>query len=405
MYIMTNKILKFRGRLFDGEKVLENAEILVDSETGKFAAVEESKNKSELVNEKNPIVKNITFLPGLIDAHIHFMGTGTYSVQDWSLTSDVILTINSINDAKKILMGGFTTVRTLGDKVSADMSKAERKGLILSPRIISAHYSLAETGGDDDLKQLNSELPIDCARQVAYSYFCDGPWECRKAVRLNLRKGAEVTKIYSSSSFAGGGKVKDELTVEEISAISDESHRVGLKVASHAYGESAILNSIEGNVDTIEHGLGLTDDAAEKMVKKKMFYVPTLAAYVSLIGEDPYKDQWIKRHLEKEVKLAFDKGIKIVTGTDYVGSVKEPHGQNYKELVYLSEIIGAENSLQAATSNAADALGLNDRGRIKKNYVADLIAVKGNPLENIELLNPDNVLFVMREGKIVKNLL
>jgi len=333
------------------------------------------------------------------------MGTGTYSVQDWSLTSDVILTINSINDAKKILMGGFTTVRTLGDKVSADMSKAERKGLILSPRIISAHYSLAETGGDDDLKQLNSELPIDCARQVAYSYFCDGPWECRKAVRLNLRKGAEVTKIYSSSSFAGGGKVKDELTVEEISAISDESHRVGLKVASHAYGESAILNSIEGNVDTIEHGLGLTDDAAEKMVKKKMFYVPTLAAYVSLIGEDPYKDQWIKRHLEKEVKLAFDNGIKIVTGTDYVGSVKEPHGQNYKELVYLSEIIGAENSLQAATSNAADALGLNDRGRIKKNYVADLIAVKGNPLENIELLNPDNVLFVMKEGKIVKNLL
>ncbi len=400
---MNDKNFRFRGRVFDGEKFLENAEILIDPKEGKFISIEESKNTSELVLDRVPKINDITFLPGLIDAHIHFFGTGTYSVSDWSLTSDVILTINSVNDARNILNAGFTVVRTLGDKVSADMSKAERKGWILAPRIISAHYSLSQTGGNDDLKQLNSELPVDMAQRVAYSYYCDGPWECRKAVRMNVRKGAEVIKLYSSTSFAGGGKIKDELTVEEISAISEESHRVGLKVASHAYGESAQLNSIEGNVDTIEHGLGLTEDVAEKMIKKGLYYVPTLSAYKTHIGEDSYKDEWIKRHFEKEVKIAYEKGIKIVAGTDFVGSEKEPHGQNYKEIVYLSEIIGIKDSLRAATANAAEALGLNNYGRIKKNYIGDIIAIKGDPNKNIDFLNPDNVLLVVKEGKIIKN--
>ena len=397
--------LRFRGRLFDGERLIESAEIVVDKDSGRFLSVEESKNKSEMVDGKEPKTQGITFLPGLIDAHIHFMGTGTHSITDWYLTSDVIITINSVNDARNLLMAGFTAVRTLGDKVSADMSKAEKMGILLAPRIISAHYSLAITGGDDDMKQLNSELPVDCAQRLSYSYFCDGPWECRKAVRLNLRKGAEVIKIYSSSSFVGGGKIRDEFTVEEIKAIAEEAHRVGLKVASHAYGESAILNSAEGGADTIEHGLGLTESSAEVLSKKKLYYVPTLAAYAIRRGEDKYRDEWIERHFNKEVKIAFDAGVKIVAGTDYVGESKAPHGQNYKEIVYLSQIIGSIEALKAATSNAAEALGFSDRGRVKSGYIADLIAVKGNPLENPELLNPDNVLFVMKNGKIIKNLL
>lgn len=390
--------MEFRGRVFDGEKLIDRGEVSIEEKTGLISYIEEI--RSSETTGKSSAKDNITFLPGFIDTHIHFFGTQERSLNNWVLTSDVQLTINSLNDTKKLLLSGFTTVRTLGDKVSLEMSKAEKKGLFQSPRIISAGKSLAETGGNDDPK----DFPLDFSARLSYSYYCDGPWKCRKSVRKNLRDGAEAIKAYSSRSFVGGGKIKSEFTVEELKAISDETHIAGLKCASHAYGESAIENSIEAGFDSIEHGLGLTVDLAEEIKKKGIFYVPTMSVYsVKREDHNPVRENMIKTHLEKEVKIAHETGVEIAAGTDYVGSFDEPHGNNCNEMILLSKILGNENALKSATSIASRCIGLDNVGVIKKGNVADLIAVRGNPLENMDSVRPENIVFVMRKGEIVMN--
>ena len=385
--------MRYSGRLFDGVKMWERAEIEIDKTSGLIEYVEDARN----VEEK---YKGLTFLPGLIDTHMHFFGSAGYSLLDWVITSDVLLTIRSVYDASKLLNAGFTTVRSMGDKVSLDMSKAEKAGVLYSPRIVSSGFSLAETGGNDDPKMFD----LETSAKISYSYYCDGPWECRKAVRKNLRNGAESIKAYASTSFVGGGLIRDELTTEELRAISDEAHRVRLKAASHAYGASAIDNTIEGGFDSVEHGLGLTEDAAEKMLKRKMFYVPTLAVYNRKRDDiNLYRDEIIKRHLEKEIKIASNSGVKIACGTDYVGSDNEPHGNNYIEAFLLSKYIGPTEALKSATSISAECLGRPELGFLSKGKVADMIAVRGDPTTDISLLRPDNIVLVIKNGKVQKN--
>lgn len=392
----------FRGRTFDGTRLMENAEFKVSDETGLIEYLEESRNSAEVANGKEIQNKEVTFLPGLIDTHIHFFGTGNHSLNDWVLTDKVIVTIRSVEDSRNLLNAGYTTVRTMGDKVSIAMSKAERMNLLFGPRIMSAGFSLAETGGNDDPR--NFEL--DFAQKISYSYYCDSPWECRRAVRMNLRDGAESIKAYSSTSFAGGGKVKNQLTLEELSAIADESHKGLVTAASHAYGESAINNSVLAGFNSIEHGLGLTERLAEEMKKRGTFYVPTMSTYVgSENSGNATRNEMIKKHLDKEVKLAMDTGVKIAAGTDFVGSSDDPHGMNYKEISFISSVTGPEIALRSGTSMAADCIGLGNVGRISRDHIADIIAVKGNPMINIESLNPKNVVLVMKGGRVVKDLL
>jgi len=204
-----------------------------------------------------------------------FFGVKEDNLISWNLTPEGLSVARSFKDMINLLASGFTAVRDLGSKSAIFLSKAEKEGYIPGPRIIASGYSIAETGGNDD----PTDLPLDMAQRLSYSFYCDSPWECRKAVRLAMRQGAEVIKIYSSGAFSQRGYPKPALTVEDIKAIVDEAHRSGLKVASHAYGEEAIANSIEGGVDSIEHGLGLTEELAEEIKRKGIFYVPTLATY------------------------------------------------------------------------------------------------------------------------------
>ncbi len=391
--------MKLRGKVFDGFKLIETAEIGINETTGLIEFIDEIDSVSGKLAEGATELPNVTFLPGLIDTHIHFFGTESHSLSDWVLTPDVSLTVKSVYDSQKLLLAGFTTVRTMGDKVSLGLSKAEKDGILLGPRIISSGFSLAETGGNDDPKFLSYED----SKRMSYSYYCDGPWECRKAVRLNIRNGAESIKAYSSRSFVGGGKIKDEFTIEELSAISDEAHRASMKAASHAYGETAILNSVEADFDSIEHGLGLTNELAEDMKKKGTFYVPTLSVYKrARKNANETRDAMIRRHIEKEVKIAHESRLKIAVGTDFLGTFDEPHGTNSKEIIYLSEIIGVENALKAATSSAAECLGLESTGSIRKGFRGDIIAVKGDPFKDVSVLSPENVVLVIKNGKTVK---
>jgi len=195
--------------------------------------------------------------------------------------------------------------------------------------------------------------------------------------------------------------VRRQFTVEELKAIVDEAHAAGLRVAAHAYGEEAITNAVEAGVDSIEHGIGLTEEAAFKMKSKGIFYVPTLSAYVgSENAGSPERRALVQRHLKQDVEVALNAGLKIVCGSDFVGSERDPHGENYREIVYLSEIIGNRLALVAATTNAAECIGV-DSGRIKRGAPADLVLVKGSPLQDIMAISPQRILHVMKSGRIV----
>lgn len=385
--------MKLKGRIFDGQDLHENSELSFDENTGTVEYLEDARGTAN---------KDVTILPGLIDTHIHFFGTGNHNLMDWVLTPESLITVRAVNEAKALLNAGFTTVRTLGDRVSLGMSSAEKEGSLYGPRIISAGFSIAETGGNDDPKRLT----LDASKNVSYSYYCDNPWDCRKAVRMNIRQGAEATKAYASRSFTGGGRIKEELTVEELSAITDETHRASMRAAAHAYGEQAVSNTINAGFDSVEHGLGLTEDLAEAMAMKEIFYTPTLTIY-NKEREDsvPYRDELIKRHLTADVEIAREAGVRIAVGTDFVGTPENPHGMNYRELASLSRIIGNTGALVAGTSTAAECVGLNNVGKLEKGFSADIVAVKGNPVIDIERLSPENILFVAKRGVVFKNLM
>jgi imidazolonepropionase-like amidohydrolase len=393
---MTSVVI--RGSIFDGRDFLENGVVVADettgliSDCGKAADVQLPEDPRKTISGEE-----LTILPGLIDAHVHFFGSTRYDLMEWVTTPDALAALRSVDHMRRLLYAGFTAVRDLGSKVGTHLSRAVNEGVIEGPRVISAAKSLAQTGGNDDPKI----LPLDIAQELSYSYYCDSPWEARKAVRLCLRDGAEVIKVYASGSFAQGGKPRVQLTVEELKAIVDEAHNNGVKVAAHAYGEAALMNAVEACVDSIEHGIGLTPEIAGQAKKKGIFYVPTLTPY---LGAKPStnKDReiLIRRHITQDMEIAKQAGLKITCGSDFIGAENEMHGQNYQEIVSIAKFFGAKAALTAATETAADCLGLSNAGKIKKGADATLVIVKGNPLENVEWLAPGNIQHVMKLGKI-----
>jgi len=383
--------------MFTGEEYIETGVVVVDQSKGIIAGVGRKGEVDEPKDARALEVQDSTILPGLIDAHMHFFGSKKYDLTEWVTTPDTLVALRSLADIRRLLRAGFTAVRDLGSKAGTFLSQGVEEGLIEGPRIVSAAKSLSQTGGNDDLPI----LPIDVAERLSYSYYCDGPWECRKAVRKVLRDGGELVKVYASGSFAQGSKVRTQFTVEELKAIVEEAHSAGMKVAAHAYGEEALTNSIDAGVDSIEHGIGLTSDIAEQIEKKEIFYVPTLSAYLALKPTvNPERDRAITKHLSEDMQIAKEFHLKVVAGTDYVGCDTEPHGENYREIVNLAKYLGNKEALVATTSRAADCLGLKTSGLIRTGYGADLVVTKGNPLENPEHLSPGNIFYVIRKGQL-----
>jgi imidazolonepropionase-like amidohydrolase len=397
---MTERFL-LKGRVFDGLEMRDNATVIVDSGNGLIAGFGERGSIDEPREGKIISGEDITILPGLIDAHVHFFGvTKGQGLMEWATMPDSLAVLRSVRDLKALLHAGFTSVRELGTKSGALLAKAADEGAFESPRIVSCSRALAQTGGDDD----PSSLSLDLAQELAsYSYFCDGPWECTKAVRKVVRDGGKVVKIYASGGFAQGGKVRLQFTPEEIRAIVDEAHRNGLKVAAHAYGEEALTNVVEAGVDSIEHGLGLTPTIAKKISEKGIFYVPTMVTYSKVktyaSSANPAREKMVNKHLTEDLRIAKENGVKVVMGSDIVGDEARPHGRNYEEIVEEAKFIGNHEALVAATSRAAQCLDLENLGMVREGYIADLIVVKGNPLEDIQKLAPENILHVFKSGR------
>lgn len=393
---LTSVVIK--GSIFDGRELFTDGTVVVDESTGLISDCGRSPEVEVPRDVRRTISgEGFTILPGLIDSHVHFFGSTRYDLMEWVTTPDALVALRSVDHMRRLLYAGFTAVRDLGSKVGTFLARAVNEGVVEGPRIISAAKSLAQTGGDDDPKI----LPLDIAQELSYSYYCDGPWECRKAVRLSVRDGAEVIKVYASGSFAQGGKPRVQLGVEELRAIVDEAHGIGIKVAAHAYGETALTNAVEAGVDSIEHGIGLTSEIAAQIKKKGIFYVPTLTPYLaSKPSANKDRDILIKRHLTQDMDLAKEFSLKITCGSDFIGAEHEMHGQNYLEVVSLAKYFGVRDALTAATETAAECLGLPKCGSIKKDMEATLVVVKGNPLENAEHLAPGNVQHILKMGKI-----
>ena len=389
-------LIAFKGRLFDGTETFEDGTVVVDQAQGKIVAAGRTSDVERPRSAKLVPVANGTIIPGLMDAHMHFFGARKHDLMDWVTVPETMTALRGVADMRSLLQAGFTAVRDLGSKAGSYISQAEREGLIEGPRVVAAAKSLAQTGGNDD----PPALPLDISQKLSYSYYCDGPWECRRAVRLCLRDGAEVIKVYASGSFAQGRAPRPQLTVEELKAIVDEAHRSYVKVAAHAYGEIPLSNVVEAGVDSIEHGIGLTDEIAEGIKKKGIYYVPTLSAFVAAEPSGiPQRDAFIKRHLTDDMRIAKEHGLPLACGSDYVGCEGQLHGQNYDEIVCLARFFGPKKALIAATSSDADLLGLKDRGSLKSGYQADLVIVDGDPTKTAKALAPEHVMWVLKGGK------
>ena len=347
---------------------------------------------------------DLTLMPGLIDAHTHLTGdlTGdwvTRSVRE--LPADAAL--RGAANAGKTLLAGFTTVRDVGAGGFSDVSlmKAIDAGFVPGPRIIPSAHALGITGGHcDDTGWAPGINELGPKEGVV-----DGADEAVKAVRYQIKHGAKVIKVCATAGVLSFDATvgAQQLSEVELQAIVQEAARHGVKVAAHAHGTEGIKAAVRAGVASIEHGSMLDDEAAELMKRRGTYLVPT--AY--LLGTFQFdsmpppiaaKARQVIPLARESHRRAIRAGVKIAFGTD---AAVYPHGDNGREFaVYVGYGMRPADAVRTATVNAADLLGITDRGVIAAGKLADLIAVKGNPLENVRVL--EQVPWVMKGGVVVK---
>ena len=351
-----------------------------------------------------------TCLPGLIDAHTHVLLQGDITAADYDeqllKQSVAYRTILATRSVRRALEYGFTTIRDLETEgagyTDVDLKKAINRGIIPGPRMQVATRALDVTGAYP-LLGYAPEVPVPHGVQVV-----DGPDNARKAVREQISYGADWIKVYSDRSyFVRPDGVLDDIptfTIDELRAIVDEAHRQHHKVASHAIGLNGVHNSVEVGVDSVEHGMYIADADLKVMVQKGIYYVPTLyvGEYVAqgraAAGANVWVDM-IKIHAET-FHRAVNAGVKIAFGTDAGGFdwAIDP-AKEFPLMVKYG--MTPMQAIRAATTSAAELLHLeNDLGGIATGKYADIVAVKGDPLADISVL--EKIDFVMKGGEIFK---
>ncbi len=338
-----------------------------------------------------------TLTPGLIDAHVHlcFDGTADFAGEAQGLT-DTLAALKAARNAVRDLEAGVTTVRDLGGWKSSvcEVATAIERGAIPGPRVVAAGRALTITGGHG--------YNIGIAREV------DGPDAVRRAVREEIRGGARAIKIIATGGVLTPGITADftAFTPEELEAAVDEAHKWGRGIAAHAIGSNGITQAVLAGVDSIEHGSQITTEAARLMKDAGTFHVPTISAIRGIV-EHP--DEVPAYAFEKASALAGEQrdafrravraGVRLACGTD-AGTPFNPHGNAPHEIVRMVEWgLTPLRSMQAATSNAATLLRLENVGTVEIGKAADLVLYSSNPLEEIDaVLKPT---MVMKAGDVV----
>jgi imidazolonepropionase-like amidohydrolase len=356
-------------------------------------------------------LSRFTVLPGLIDSHTHIFlqgedpAQGGYDVN--ILTAPLALrAARATVSARRALEQGFTTLRDVETEGAGygdvGIKQAIEAGYIPGPRMFVATRAISTTGGYP-LEGYAPELEMPKGAQIV-----DGPVEARKAAREQLDHGADWIKVYMTHrSWVGkNGELVSQptLTVEELHAIVDETHGWGKKVACHAYGGIGLHRALDGGCDSIEHGLDLDDAVIAQMLKQGTWYIPTLSVYYTdwAPADTPagQRDRLRASLHEPSFKKAMKAGVKIVFGTDMGGIPwTEPIAQEFSRMVEFG--MQPMDAIQSATSRAAVMLDMEGKiGVVAPGALADIIAVNGDPLRDIKLL--ESVQFVMKDGKVFK---
>ena len=394
----TERTILTGARLLDGAGGRPVSGRAVVVEHGRIGAVVSA---TEAPSGTTLRLDGLTLLPGLINMHVHLCFGGEADPATVMRREAYPMTvINAVLRARLTVEAGVTTVRDLGGRDYAELSvrDAIRGGLIPGPRVLCAGRGICMTGGHG-WNMIGRES--------------DGPDDVRKAVREQLKAGADVIKIFATGGVMTPGVEPNsaQLTLDEVRAAIEEARKAGRRTAAHAMGSDGIANCLDGGITTIEHGVFLTEALCERMVRDGVFLVPTLIAPAAIaagglaagIPEYAVRKSLAvaDRHLEG-FRMALRAGVMIAAGADS-GTPCNPHGTLVPELALMVKGgMTPAAAVHAATTVAARALGLeHETGRIAPGLAADLLAVDGNPAERIEAL--DEVRFVMAQGRIAVN--
>jgi imidazolonepropionase-like amidohydrolase len=355
----------------------------------------------------------LTLMPGMIDCHVHVVAS-SYHLGEVARQPNVLSTLRSLPIMEGMLMRGFTTVRDAGG-ADAAMAEATRSDLIRGPRIFPAGRALSQTGGHGDFRQRNDVLePCYCSNKVgALARVVDGVEAIRLAVREEILKGARQIKIMASGGVASPSDPIHYLgySEPEIRAAVDEAAHAATYVMAHAYTPAAIRRAVEYGVRTIEHGNLVDEETARFMQARGAYMVPTLITYEALANEGASlglpaasvaKIESVRGAGLKALEILAKAGVRMGLGTDLLG---ESQRLQSDELMLRARVLGNGPTLQQATLIGAEILGqTGELGVLKPGAIADLLAVDGNPLQDISVLQGqgERLRFILKDGKRYK---
>ncbi|MYE94192.1 MAG: amidohydrolase family protein [Gemmatimonadetes bacterium] len=400
--------------MYDGPTVLRAARML-DVETGEMHTDAVLVVEDGMITAVNPEtvphsmhdmdLGDVTLLPGFIDAHTHLAGQiSATSFTDAVTRTEAYGAYNAVLYGGRTVRAGFTTVRDYGGDVTVELGHAVERGDIVGPRVVPSRNALGITGGHCDVTGFAPGVREGGIEEGV----ADGPWEVVEAVRYQIKHGAKVIKTCATAGVLSmeGPVGAQQYTLEEMTAMVEEAARHGIKVAAHAHGPEGILAAVQAGVASIEHGSVLTEEIMDLMIEKGTYLVPTtyLADRIDMNALPPLvrsKAEQIRPVMRVSLQRAIERGVPIAFGTD---AGVFPHGENAGEFgIYVQLGMSELDALRTATIHAADLLDTPDRGRLAEGLLADVIAVPGNPLDDIEVTK--DVRFVMQGGRVIKHVM
>ncbi|ALN55655.1 amidohydrolase family protein [Lysobacter enzymogenes] len=393
------------ARLFDASngRLIENPQIVIHD--GRISAVGRAGDAAP-EGARRLDLPGMTVLPGLIDMHVHLDSDPSYGGYTGLQFSDRFWSVLAVKHAQQTLQAGFTTVRNVGADAWNDVGlrQAIDEGKLTGPRIVTAAYSFGATGGHCD----STYFPPSMAQKNPYN--ADSAAEARKSVRELRKYGAQVIKICATGGVFSRNTEpgQQQMSLEEMKAVADEAHQWGLRVAAHAHGAAGIHDAIRAGVDTIEHA-SLIDEEGIRLAKQhgawlsmdifNTDYTQAEGKKNGVLEDNLRKDREVGDIQRENFRRAHAAGVKMVYGTD---AGVYPHGLNGKQFAVMTRYgMSPAQAIRAATFDAAQALGRKDVGLIEPGRWGDLIAVAGDPTQDVRLL--ESVPVVIKGGEVVKD--
>ncbi|MBL0156286.1 MAG: amidohydrolase family protein [Bryobacterales bacterium] len=396
------------------------AQRMLDVQTGRMVAPAAIVVSGATISAINPAtlpagakvieLGDVTLLPGFIDMHVHILLDAARYRSDIVHESGADAVLRSLAGARKMLLAGFTTVRDLGqlhptrDLLAVSMARASDAAAIESPRIVASGHAITITGGHID-PEMHARVAPGLFQLGPATGLADGVEEAVKAVRHQIKSGAQVIKISATAGVMSTEETvgAQQMSDAEMKAVVEEAARHGIKVAAHAHGTAGILAAVRAGVASIEHGSLVDDEVIRLMKERGTYLVPTTALTDTLdLSTAPAivrkKADYVLPLARANLRKSMLAGVKIALGTD---APLVPFGDNAKEFgAMVDRGLSPLESLRAGTRNAADLLGVTDRGELTPGKLADIVAVPGNPLENIRAT--EKVVFVMKGGQVYR---